>query len=700
MAAMTDEQVVNLVSVLVKDAENYRDALSKDRITAMEYYDGIMRDVPTEEGRSKVVSRDVRAAVKKVLPSVMRTILGNDKIVEYEPVGEGDEEKAEQATDYVNYVVFPESGGYEAVQDGINDALKLKNGIIRWWYDKRIKVSVSRHTGLPEDELVQLVQDDEVDVLEQRTYQKQVETPEGISSETFYDVKTRRRSNYGCPKIGAVPPEEFLIHPDALDIDESPLAGINQRLRRSDLVALGYDREKIDALPIAGSDDDKENEEQSRRTDVFDEDDMTQRALQEVEYYELYVKIDADDDGIAELRRIVFAGGLGVKNLLENEEWDETPFADITSERRPHQREGESISDDMMEVQKIKTVLLRQTLDNLYWQNMPQPIVQEGAIANPEAVLNPQFGKPIRVTQGTDARAALAYNTVPFVAKDSFAMLEYMDQEATDRTGISDASSGMAPDALQNMTAKATALIEQSGIGQTELMVRTIAHGLKRVFKGLLRLIIKHQDKPRTVRLRDEWVTFDPRDWNAEMDATVNTGLGAGTRERDMMMMQIIINTQEKLLAGLGPDNPFVKPDNVYNAVSKMVESAGARSPELYFTKPDPAEIKAKMDAAANQPNPEMEKVQAQVEAQKAKDQATAALQQQKNQADAAMQAEKLNREFALKREQLAREMQLKREQIAAELELEREQGMAELALNAQVSMHQTSQVEVGGEPG
>lgn len=701
MAEMTDERLTNIVSVLVKDCENYRDELSKDRITAMEYFDGVMNDVPVDDNRSKVVSRDVRSAITKVLPSVTRVILGNDKVVEYEPVGEDDEEKAEQASDYINYIVFPESSGYEAVQDAVYDALKLRNGVIRWWYDKKIKVSVSSHTGLDEDAMVQLVADDDVEVLEQDVSEQQIQGPDGqMVTQPVYNLKIKKRSEYGCTKLAAVPLEEFLIHPDALDIEESPIVGINQRLRRSDLVAMGYDRAKIDALPAAGSDDDKEEEELTRRRDVFDEEESTQRALQEIEYYELYVRVDADDDGIAELRRIVYAGAVGVKNLLSNDDWDEVPFADIVAKRRPHQREGDSVTDDMMDIQKIKTVLLRQTMDNLYWQNNPQPIVQEGTIVNPEAVLNPRFGLPIRISQGTDARAALSYNAVPFVAKDSFAMLSYLDEEAADRTGINEASSGLAPDALQNMTAKASAMIEQAGIGQTELMVRTIAHGLERVFRGLLRMVVKHQDKPRTVRLRDKWVTYDPREWNAEMDATVNTGLGAGTRERDMMMMSQVIGLQEKLLASLGADNPFVKPDNVYNAVSKFAESAGARSTELYFTRPDPAEIQAKMEAAANQPSPEVVKVQAQAEAQKAKAQLDAQIKQQQNETNAKLEMERLDREFALKQEQLNRELQLKREQLMAELELEREQSMAELALNAQISSQQTSQVEVGGEPG
>ncbi|WP_245487357.1 portal protein [Rhizobium leguminosarum] len=701
MAEMTDERLTNIVSVLVKDCENYRTELSKDRVTAMEYFDGVMKDVPVDDNRSSVVSRDVRSAITKVLPSVTRVILGNDKVVEYEPVGEDDEEKAEQASDYINYIVFPESSGYEAVQDAIYDALKLRNGIIRWWYDKKIKVAVSDHTGLDEDSVVQLVQGDDVEVLEQEQSEQQIQMPDGqMTMQPVYNLKIKKKSEYGCTRLTAVPLEEFLIHPDALDIEESPIVGINQRLRRSDLVAMGYDRDKIDKLPAAGSDTDKEEEEYVRRRDIADDDESTQRALQEIEYYELYVRVDADDDGIAELRRIVYAGGVGIKNLLSNDDWDEVPFADIIAKRRPHQREGDSVTDDMKDIQKIKTVLLRQTMDNLYWQNNPQPIVQEGQIVNPEAVLNPRFGLPIRVSQGTDTRTALSYNNVPFVAKDSFAMLSYMDEEASDRTGITEASSGLAPDALQNMTAKASAMIEAAGIGQTELMVRTIAHGLKRVFRGLLRMVVKHQDKPRTVRLRNKWVTFDPREWNAEMDATVNTGLGAGTRERDMMMMTQVIGLQEKLLASLGADNPFVKPDNVYNAVSKFAESAGARSTELYFTKPDPEEIKAKMEAAANQPNPELQKVQAQAEAQKAKATLDAQIKQEQNQVDAQLEAERINREFALKQEQLNRELDLKREQLIAELDLKRQQSVAQIAMNAQVTNARTSQVEVGGEPG
>lgn len=680
------DSLTSIVSALVKDCESYRNELGTDRTKAEEYFDGTMTDVPTQDGRSKVVSRDVRENIKKAKPSLIRTLLGNDKVVEYEPVSEGDEDSADQATDYVNYVIFPESNGYEAVEDALTDAMKLRNGIIRWYFDKKITVTVSEHTGLDEAAMVQLVADDDVTVVEaSQTFEAVQDLNGSTALKPVYDLKLRRRYEKGRWMVEAVPPEQFLVHPDTLDLDESPMVGINTRLRRSDLVAMGYDKELIYSIPAVGSNDDKEDEEDTRRREIYSLGDTMPKALEELEYYELYTRVDEDGDGIAELRRIVYACAIKAEYLLKNEEWDEVPFADLVIERRPHQREGNSIADDLIEIQKIKTVLLRETLDNLYWQNKPQPIVQEGTIANPDAVLNPTFGKPIRVTEGTDVRGALGFTQVPFVAQSSFSMLEYMDKEATDRTGITDASGGLPPDALQNITATASALIEQSGIGQTELMIRTLARGLKRVFKGLLKLVIKHQDKPRTVKLRNKWVTYDPRSWSADMDATVNVGLGAGTRERDMMAMQAVMNLQEKMLASLGAlDNPFVTADNVYNAISKFVEAVGLTSTDMFFKKPTPDEIQKKMEAAANKPDPV---------AEKAKTESAAKMQKQEQ--DFQLDQMKLKQEGEIEMARIQQEGELKRYQIDQELQLKRQQNVAQAFTSSALTP-----VHVGGMPG
>ncbi|UDF30053.1 UNVERIFIED_ORG: hypothetical protein LHK14_01655 [Roseateles sp. XES5] len=686
MPDLNETELCGIVESLVKDAERYRDSRSAERIKAMTFFDGDAKEmqayIPADEGRSKVVSRDVRAAVKKVLPSICRTILGNDEIVEYQPVGEGDEDKANQASDYINHVVLPECKGRQAIEDAINDALRLRNGILKWWQCETVDVKVSLHTGLDEMSFAQLVAAEDVDVLAHTQRTETIDTPQGPQSVGAHDVKIRRRITTGRPRLAAIAPENWLIHPDAISLEDSPVLGENCRLRRSELVKMGYDRDRIWAIAAASSGPgEQEAEADTRRRDSERDRAAPQRALEEIDYYDLLVRIDQDGDGIAELRRMVFAGGIKPECLLENTEWDEINYADIVSERRPHQWEGNSVPDDVMEIQTVKTVLLRQTLDNLYWQNNLQPIGQRGAIENPEAVMNPSFGLPIWTNQGVDVRAAVGYSAVPMVADKSFAMLAYLDAELTDRTGISDAASGLAPDALQNMTARATALVEQAGIGQTEMMVRTIANSLAPVFGGLLKLIIQHQDRPRTVRLRDRWVTFDPRTWNADMDVVVNVGLGAGTRERDMMAMQQVIGLQERILASMGPavGMNYVTPQNLYNAMAQLIEASGLRSVNLYLSQPDPQAIQQALQGQPEPPSPDEAKMQAamaledkrgqiKLQIEQARAAAKAMEYDKKMQADALREREQRDADLETNLAEMEREALTDRQKIDADL--------------------------------
>lgn len=655
-----------IIADMIMQAERHASDRSKDRLRAIQYYQGEMRDTPSDTGRSAMVTRDVRAYIKKVLPSLMRVILGSEEVVEFLPVGEGDEAGAAQATDFFNEVIIPESEVEDAIYDAIHDALLLRNGILKWWFEEKRAVKISRHTGLTEQALGHLVASDEVDVLEQDQREEVIEIDGQVIPIPVWDVKIRRTYTKREVRAGAMPAERLLIHPGAVSFQDSLLTGEKTTVTRSELREMGYDADTIARLAVA-TDNDVESD---ARRDIYSDADEAERANESIDYYDVFIRVDRDGDGISELRHMIFAGGLGEDNLLEDDEVDEVQMCDIKVMRQPHQWEGISLADDLMDLQRGKTVLLRQTLDNIYWANNPQPIMQDGAIVNPEAVFSPEFGLPIRTRQGADVRAALGYNQVPFVAQHSFGMMEYLDQEAQDRTGVSDASSGLAPDALQNMTAKASAMIEQSGIGQTEMLVSTVAKGLKAFFRGLNRLSIQHQDVPRTVRLRGKWVQIDPRQWNADMDCKVNTGLGAGTRERDMMVMQSVVGLQEKLLAGFGPDNPFVKPDNVYAAISKLAESAGLKTPRLYFTEPDPQEVQAQLDAQKNQPNPEKMKIDAQMQLEQAK------MEMEAKKAEAQIQIDQ-NREQA----QMAADLQVKQAEIEAESIKQREKLQSDAAL-------------------
>ena len=714
MAEMTDERMCAIVSNLVKECENARNEGSADRKRALAYFDGevtLNGDLPPEPNRSRAVSQDMKAVAMKLLPSILRVILGGDKIGEYVPVGKDDVDGADEATIFINHKIAPEIELKRRVEEAVLDALKLRNGVLKWFYEEKTTVKTTMHKGLSEQEFAALVADDDVEVLEHSSKQDYLEIsgPEMQAVPVMmHDVKIKRRHKECGPRLQCVPMEDFLVHPSTVNFATSPCIGENpnnHRLTRSDLVSMGFDPERVAALPIAGARDrDQDEERDVYRMRSEDRQNADAHAMQEIDYYDLLVRIDKDGDGIAELRRLVFAGGIKEEYLFIDEEFDEPNYANIFVRLRQHDWIGDSPCWDAMEIQKIKTQLLRQTLDNLYWQNMPQPIVQEGALIDKSDVLAPGFGKPIRLGDQTDdVRKAVGFLQVPFFAEKSFNMLAFLDDALADRTGVNDASGGLSPDALQNVTAKASAMIEQQGVGQAEMMVRTVAECLKPVFRGLLKLVVQYQDGPVEIRFQGKPLTFDPRVWNIGMDVTVNTGLGAGTRERDMMVMQMVAGMQQTIVQFMGQENPLIGIDEVYNTAAKTIEASGIVNVSQYIKKPTPEEAQGYMQKMAQKPSPEMEKAQAQAQAKQVEVQAQMQADAAKLQQDGEIRMRQMELDHQLKREQMVAELQLKREQLAAELQLKREQSAAEFAMRASMPQQpnpNTSRVAMGGQAG
>lgn len=658
MDRMTDDDLAALVDGWIEHCRISDQTTVNTRRMAIDYYNGYCPDLPAEENRSSVVSRDVRDTIAKVLPALMRIFMGGARIVDYVPVGPEDEAMADQASDVISWKFENEWGGYDVLWSALQDALQQRNGVIKWYYEQKVEVTAQTVSGLSEMEWAALTEQPGVEVLEQSAQLDEsapVDESGLMPPPMLYSGRIRRKAVKASPRIVSIAPEDFLIDPDAMSVAEAQFAGDRSRLRRSDLVAMGYPREVVDELQVAPTlqaDDDKSARQE--RTFFFGQNQTQDPANEPVDYYECFVRADYDGDGIAELRRVCVAGAAEGRKVLVNEDWDEIQYADIRTEIVAHRRDGRSIFDDVGDIQRVKTMLWRQTLDNLYAQNMPQPIVNIEAVEDPEAISNPEFGKPIIIKPGHNAQEAVGYTKTPFVAGESFAMLEYADRVITDRTGVSDASSGLSPDALQNQTAAATRVFENSNTARVELMARTVSEsGLKRLFRGLLRLLAKHQDRAGTIRLRDQWVQYDPRQWNVEMDATVNTGLGAGSRERDMMMVNQIGLAQEKLIAAFGKpgQNPFVTAENLFAALKKGVEAAGLRHMEQFFTEPTPEQI-----AAFNQPqpSPEMIKAQGQMQVEQAKSQAAAALKE---------------RELELEARKFEMQMQVQRDREMAQAE-------------------------------
>lgn len=223
---------------------------------------------------------------------------------------------------------------------------------------------------------------------------------------------------------------------------------------------------------------------------------------------------------------------------------------------------------------------------------------------------------------------------------------------------------------------------------QADAIIRSITRGgLRKAFRGLLKLVIAHADADRTVRIRGEWKRYDPRVWNVDMDCTINVGLGGGTKERDMAVLQIILGLQKEILGTIGADNPYVKPDQLYNTLARITETAGFPSADPFFTEPDMQEVAAKLAEAKNQPNPEQMKLQAQMQLEQAKMAANRDKEKSQMEADLVVKRAEIEarsqenaEKLAIEREKLAQQERIELTRIEADLIKSREQAQMRAA--------------------
>lgn len=685
---------------------------------ALDYYDGRMRDLKAPKGRSSVVARVLAEQVDRILPGLLRVFDGSEKVVSYSPTRPGDEAAAKQATDYVNYIWESECDGYAVLQAAIQDALVVRNGIIKVYWDPEREFHTERLTGVSAEQMVMMFGDETAGIPPQepglelagsRAYQEMVGGQPGMPAQeiTLYEIDIRRVTQNGRLKVETVAPEDFGISMRGKTIDTAPWVWQRSRLTRSDLIKQGYDRAAVEELPAySGRPYERYERGFGDREDV----DRSQGlgAMEEVEVTEAYGFCDLDGDGIAESVRVVRAGGPGGREILAKEPWtDERPFVDLKPYMVPHRWMGASISDKVMDLQRVSTALWRGGLDSLYASIMPEWQVVESAIKNPDEVRERRFGGIIRVTQA----GAITPLIAPNVSDIAFNGIAAIDKVIERRTGVSQATASLDETALNPQTATASQLEHDAGYARVEMIARNMARmGLRPLFRKMLKLCVANQDRARTIRLRDQWVEFDPRSWDAGMDVDINLGLGTGSRERDYAMLGMIAQQQQGIVRQFGLNNPVCGISESVNTLQKMVEASGGRNPEQFFKMPTPEQIQAYMASKPPPMDPKIAAIQARTQAQMQALQQRGQLEQQKMQLDVQgrqqkaqidaqtgvataqakieQDAQRLQAEMAMKREELQQEFDLRRQELELEARLKLQEmqhglhlsGMAELA--------------------
>lgn len=731
-----DKDLASTIASEIAQAKSYdRSELASKRSRAIEYLRGEMNDTPPRPNGSRQTDRTFADTVSWILPGVVRVFTASDQMVQYSKVREENDDWSRDASEYTNYTFFMESDGYRILYNASYDSLTLGNGVAcSYWEPERVENKTFRDKT--EMELASL--------LEEGWQPTGVVKPgkpttdlvdDGMGGFVEQEVPTLTVKLGKIDRPGKIcdetcKPENLLLNSTATTIEDARFcAYLHDDKTRSDLMEMaedyGWDKSVIANLPswhIRGLDNEVSL---SRETSTIIDGNSPLKSSDPINLYQCYIRADLDNDGIAELVQAWYAGEGQAGTLLGFDEWeDDVPFTDIPCYPVPHRWDAESVFDRTEDIQRVKTVLLRGVLDNGYAVALPMWEAEAETVENPDVLANPRFGATIWRKKGSTATAPIIKHEQPFVGDKLNAILSYMDEMVSKRTGVSRTTMALDPEALQNQTATAAQQQRDAGYSQIELIARNMAElGWSKFFKKRLKLAQKHQMVRKIPSKKEEsgFKEIDPSKWDPNMAVAINVGLGTGSRDRDMAMLNNILVNQIGMADRLGQAGITSKAleflPKIRKTAVQIAESAGLKDPEDYYPEIKDEEVQQmiqgaeqakqqppievqieqmklqaqgqlEMQKAQTQAQVEQQKLMVSAEAEKLKAQGNAVKEQAQMQADLQVKAAERENSLVVEGQKIASQerieiakLQFQREELAINVALEREK----MAHDAQV---------------
>ena len=571
------EEIEKAARFAIDDAVDFRDTeIQGLRELADNYYQGKTRLKHTP-GRSQIIVTKVRDAVKSVVPSLARIFTQTDEIAEFFSDDEEDQQICMDATKYCNNV-YHKFGGYRALIESSTDSLKARVGIIKVTVQNKQLVShkIYKKSELPEG-VVPLG-----------------ETTEESSDEIVQTLKRTVR----IWELKPLAPESFLIDRNAVTVDEARLCAHQEQRSISDLVEIGLPYHELLEIPSSSDLNTEDGERKGFYTDKEDgADTVTDPSSRQILYTEAYLRIDADGDGIAELRKLQLVGEN--YKLMSNEPVNYAPFASFSAELQPHVFYPICLAEDLVQDQDAQTAMLRSIIDNTALVNSPRTVINESKV-NLDDVKNGEIGAIIRARE----MGAIEELVTPPVATQSLPVLQHLNEVAEARSGIVKLSQGVDADALQSTTKIAAAAAISAADARIEMMARNIGEtGVKALFNCILRTAIYEAGEKQSIKTPEGFKTVDPSEWHTFMSVRVNFGLGSGRVDEKQMALKSILPIQQMLIERFGTGNPICNWNNARDTLKSSLRLAGIHDFNKYFPYVPPEKLaeldKQQQEAAA-----------------------------------------------------------------------------------------------------
>lgn len=655
------EEAIKEVSSLVTEAISFMEGeLHPKWERADEFMDG-KTDLPTEDGRSKAVQTVVRDAVRALRPNMMRVYTETTAICAFSAANTLDMATAmivDAQTAYCNQL-FWNSGGYLALSDTIYNALVKKGGVLKSYYRETRHDSYYTLSQVTPEQLEALQQMPEVAIVEAED-----DPVTGLSQ-----VEVAFRQTGGELAIESVPLVEFFVDDHATSPDDATVIGQRRVATVAEARSLGLDYD--DWRTLTEDEPTKTSTGAGHRSRVgYDKNmDLDGRDLANHRFLltEAYARFDLDGTGLPQLYRF-WLGGMH-HEYLGHDRVDDNPYSVAQVDPLPGAFFGGSIPELLDEDQNTQTSVLRASLDNAHLANNRRLAVHD-TLVNMADVMNKALGAPIRVRAvgqiqeiGTESTLG---TLLPF--------LEFLKTRGNDKVGVTNASMGLDPDALQSTDKNAVMNTIQLAQGQVELMCRNIAEtGFAPAFVKLLKLSMRYRPASQSVFLNGYQVPVNQTMFKPELAITASVGLGTGNQMLKAQALQGIIEQQKEVIAEYGPDNPLCGLPMLMNSMIDLATLSGIRNMGRYFNQVTPelaqqlAAIAAEKAAAA-QPEPPSAAIamaeQIRAQSRIAEQQARSEMERETNGQKAVSELIKVLMQDDLARDKMAQELAIKNAEL------------------------------------
>lgn len=587
-----EEELKRLALRIVKDdvesGKRANDAMSGRRQELYQLYRAREDEKPGREGRSRIVSSDVMDVIEWMMPSFMRAFAGGRNCIEVNPQGTEDVEKAAKNEKLLNWQFMNRCRGFMVIYELVKAALVYGTSYAKiTWREDFVRKGFS-FPEVYEPEMEQLISDESVETI---TAGEVAEIPVGGNAmeyqwppaqmemvRVYRDVSGDRRIvTYSGPKVEVIPPEDLLIDPDAKSMDDAVF--VIHRVRRT--VSYLREREKegvysrIDEVVKHVSSDEelRTSEESSRFATAADEsmssgngDDNDQVARRKVEVFEWWGRIDVKGDGITEPFLAVMAGDVIIRLERNPYAHGNPPFVEVRPMLDLFRFHGIGMAEVVGEFQRVKTALVRQTLDNLSYQNNQMWEVDENAGVDVDSLINPRPGGVVFTNVlGKGFRQI----TPQPLGQAPLHMMEFIQTQLEQRSGVTRYSQGLDARSL-NKTASGIQAIMGASQQRIELIARILSDSIRRIYTMMLELNQQFIDQEVVIRVFNEPLPISPDDLAGNFDVQVEIGGATGKEEQEVEHLLGLLQHSTMLLQ-LGVQTP----QNIYEVVKKIMEIWG-----------------------------------------------------------------------------------------------------------------------------